>query len=144
MQNPKLKEVKKAFYKDNECIKPNFELLSLDEIEKKLLLNIPNNHYEKKYWENLLRQIIYRIRDFEKEENGRILVQVKIEKGNPVKYGFTKKPKHLMANLKRLKRKAEKNVNKYNELKAHTKNLTDHQSEELELIFDDGTTIKIK
>lgn len=126
MNIPKLEQIIKVFYKDDKLKKPLFELKNIIEIVnelKEMNIKIPCNEYEYKVWRNYLYQIIYNIADKEFEENGRILVKVRLEKGENVRYGFTKSPKLLAINLLRLKKRRMNAIEKENKYRSLTENL---------------------
>ncbi len=121
METPKTDRVVIVFYKDNE--KPNFMLFSIEEIAEHAGYHIPTNPFERSYFLNFLRQCVYTVRKWEWEDNGRLLVSVKESKGQPVKYGFTKKVAYLINNFKRKESRVYGQMAQLKQLGSHTQNI---------------------
>jgi len=93
METIRIIYVMRCFYKDNLFKKIRWEeLKTVDEILKdfgKQGIKIPIDNCELQCFKNKLRAVIYAWSDWEWENNGRIVVKIKMI-DNPVVYGFTK------------------------------------------------------
>jgi len=114
MQAVKTDKVRKVFYKDG-TERPKWKMFDLDEIMDLAELVVPNNKYEIMYVKNILRQVIYSIMDYEKNQHGRLLISVK-HSGKPVIYGFTKKKEYL---LNFVQRTQQRMINQKKKLKEN-------------------------
>jgi len=110
-------------------------------------LKLPTGGMDKanlKMLEQDVRQTIYRYRDWQWENNGRLLLAIKLGKGQTVKYLYSKKSTLYTNDRVRIKGRIEPRVKKYLETThAIEKRLTGAQVDTATLHFNKDSLIQI-